>query len=78
MTVVTGKKRLYSPCRGGDVLLDCLGDLDSPRPAAPVDDPMMSIQNLRRLRAATGAGADASDQRPEGHDGVGRESCGRL
>jgi len=26
------------------VVLVCLGDFDSPRPTAPVDDPMMSIE----------------------------------
>lgn len=46
-------ERCHLPCRGGDAfLLDCLGDLDSPRPAAPVDNPMMSIKILRRLAAA--------------------------
>jgi len=32
--------------RGGDGMRDCLGEFESPEPAAPVDDPMMSIENL--------------------------------
>ena len=49
------------PGRGGDVVVGCLGDVDSPRPEAPVDDPMMSIKLLRRramVRAAAGASSD--------------------
>jgi len=34
------------PGRGGDGMRDCLGEFESPEPAAPVDDPMMSIENL--------------------------------
>lgn len=48
---------MHSPWRGGDVLQDCLGDLDSPRPATPVGGPMMSIKILRRLPAAARDGA---------------------
>jgi len=52
------KQQDYLPC--GDVsvadvvavVLDCLGDFDSPRPAAPVDDAMMSIKIVRLLDAA--------------------------
>ena len=57
---------MCSPCRGGDGLCVRFGDLDSPRPPAPVDDPMMSIENLAGGGSAAAAGASDRDRREKG------------